>query len=103
MSHEGNDGEIPMVMQAPPTARKATGGRSRKTSVSVDTGVEPVDITGYLLSESSTRGTEMRPQWTQLWLWLLDDGTYVLVKSGRSVKYHADGSTCNTGIRQVVG
>lgn len=69
----------------------------------IETGDEVVEITGTFVASASTRGPDMRPQWTKLTVYRLPDGTYVLVRTGKSVQYHADGSVCNTGVRQKVG
>lgn len=92
----------------PQALTKAALAAEQPAEISVDLGSEWVRWTGKILASSSSRSTDpvaklAQDRWTELSLyWRDEELDYVLVKSGRSLRYHLPGLPCNTGVLRSV-
>lgn len=56
-----------------------------------------LEFVGVMLSDVSTE-TDRNPRWTEMELYKVEDGRYVLSIVGRSVVFHEHDSQCNSGV-----
>lgn len=76
---------------------------NRPQTIRVQDASRTLEFEGTMLSDVSTE-TDRNPRWTEMELYKVDDGRYVLSIVGRSVVFHEHDSQCNSGVpTQVSG